>query len=172
MKEFVGALNSYHILNFIVPGVLFVIFLNNFSNMNLVQENAFIGIVLYYFVGMILSRIGSILITPIFKILKILKKYEYEDYLKASHVDKNINVLLEMNNMYRGLAAMAFVLLLLFAFEPFELNFDGKNSIYALLFILFFVLAFAWQKQNDYIKKRVETLKSINFILPQTKPSK
>lgn len=66
MKEFVGALNSYHVLNFLVPGVLFVIFLDTFSNALLIQENTLIGVFLYYFIGMILSRVGSLLIEPIF----------------------------------------------------------------------------------------------------------
>ncbi|WP_346883685.1 hypothetical protein [uncultured Algibacter sp.] len=44
MKEFVGALNSYHVLNFLVPGVLFVFFLDTFSNALLIQENTLIPI--------------------------------------------------------------------------------------------------------------------------------
>lgn len=167
MKEFIGALNSYHVLNFLVPGVLLVFFLDTFSNTSLVQDNAFIGVFLYYFIGMVLSRIGSLLIEPIFKVLSIFNPYDYKDYIKASLVDSRISGLQEVSNMYRGLMSMSLVLLIIFIFQPSNLVFEGDNYVYAFFFLLIFIFSFAWQKQVGYISKNIDVLKENNFKAPE-----
>ncbi len=173
MKEFIGALNAYHVLNFIVPGTLFVIILANFSNIDLIKEASLTSVLLYYFIGMVLSRMSSLVLEPLFLRIKIIKKYNYTDYIKASHVDQNIVTLLGVNNMYRTLFTMSLLLALLFVFEPYNImHMRDDKAVLALLTLLTFIFAFAWQKQHGLISRRVQAIKDENFVLPKSKPSK
>ena len=168
MKEFVSALNAYHILNFLIPGVLFALFMDRYTDTELIQENTFVGIILYYFIGMILSRIGSLILEPLFKWIKILKQSKYKDYVKASAVDGLLATLLEMNNMYRGLLTMVLLLLLAFSLEPFGIFvFTGDSNILILLIVLVVIFVFAWRKQSNYIAKRVDVIRDNEFQLPK-----
>ncbi len=173
MKEFIGALNAYHVLNFIVPGTLFAIILTNFSNINLLQEASLAGILLYYFIGMVLSRLGSLIFEPLLLNTKIITKYEFADYIKASCVDQNIATLLGVNNMYRSLFTMSLLLLFVFIFEPYDItNLRADKAVVVLLGVLTLIFVFAWQKQHGLISRRIQVIKGENFVLPKSKPSK
>ena len=62
MKEIIDKLSSYNIFNYLLPGVLFVAIAKNFTEYNLILDNDFIGAFFYYFIGMVISRFGSLII--------------------------------------------------------------------------------------------------------------
>ena len=113
MKEILEKISSYNLFNYLLPGLVFVVILNKLTDYNLVQTDLLIGLFLYYFIGLVISRIGSIVIEPLLKKLKIIKFSEYIDFVKASALDTKIETLSEANNVYRTLCSM-FSLLIIF----------------------------------------------------------
>ena len=77
MKELLDKLSSYNIFNYLFPGVLFVVFLSKVSNYDLIQKDIITGAFLYYFIGLVISRVGSLFIEPFLKRIKFLKFSDY-----------------------------------------------------------------------------------------------
>ena len=101
MKELLDKLSSYNIFNYLLPGILFSVIASKVTELNLIQSDIVIGVFLYYFVGLIISRLGSLIVEPILKKVKFLKFAEYTDFVKVSEKDKKLEILSESNNMYR-----------------------------------------------------------------------
>jgi len=64
MKEIIEKLSSYNIFNYLFPGVVFAILATKFTNLNLTFDNLFLGAFAYYFIGLVISRFGSVFIEP------------------------------------------------------------------------------------------------------------
>ena len=162
MENILEKISSYNILNNILPGVVFIFFWDkSFSTMKftLSQENIITSIFLYYFFGMVLSRVGSLLIEPAFKLFRIIHFEPYEKYLKARSIDKKIPELLETDNLFRTMIA---TFLLLFSIRItynilLDIEYIFYKDIFIYLFISFFILfSFAYRKQTQYIVKRIK----------------
>lgn len=103
LAQIVEKISSYNIVNNLYPGILFVYVLKIMFGTNLLSNNWVENLIVFYFVGMVLSRIGSIIIEPIMKKIKIIKYAPYQDYVKASSIDPLVDTLSETNNTYRTL---------------------------------------------------------------------
>ena len=77
MESVLEKLSSYNIFNNLLPGVMFVIFAKQFTNINLVQEDVFIAAFLYYFIGLIISRVGSLVLEPLLIKIGLIKYASY-----------------------------------------------------------------------------------------------
>lgn len=111
---------------------------------------------LYTFVGIVLSRISSIVFKPFLrKILKIQDE-EYEDYLSAKNKDNEIEVFLRIKNMY-SIFALIFLLLTFKMIIRICLTFTIKNLILIILYFCMLVLfGVSYKKQHNYMKKRIQ----------------
>ena len=67
MEKIIEKMDSYNIFNYLLPGAIFDYMFEILFHMKLVQGNIVENLFVYYFLGMILSRIGSIIIEPICK---------------------------------------------------------------------------------------------------------
>ena len=72
MKEILDKLSSYNLFNYLLPGVIFVVIANKVTHYDFIQDDIVIGAFLYYFIGMVISRFGSLAIEPILKYLSFL----------------------------------------------------------------------------------------------------
>lgn len=160
---------SYNIFNNLFPGILYCVLLKNIFDKNVLSGNWLMDLVLCYFIGMIMSRIGSLIIEPFMKKFKlkdcsILNYAAYTDYVKASMKESMLVTLSEVNNTYRTLLA-CFVSLIFYKLY-FVLNkffivrwncyFFQKFSNWLLLGFLTILFAGAYIKQTSYIRKRIE----------------
>ncbi|PFG53242.1 hypothetical protein ATG98_2326 [Marinobacter sp. LV10R520-4] len=161
MKDLIEKLSSYNIFNYLLPGVVFVAISKSLTKYNFVQEDIVIGVFFYYFIGLVISRIGSIVIEPILKWVKFVNFSEYRDYIEASNKDKLIEVLSEANNMYRTFLSLFLSLSLLKIFEVFSERFQLLNNLSSGIAIagLLLLFAFSYKKQTAYITKRVASAK-------------
>jgi len=159
MKDFFEKLSSYNIFNYLLPGVLFAFFTEQLTQIKLIQDDILIGVFLYYFIGLIISRVGSIFIEPVLKSSGFLKFADYDDFIKASKNDEKINVLSETNNMYRTLISMFLLLILIKIYSYFLCLFPQiiEWSLLFLIVLLFFMFLFAYRKQTKYIVKRIKS---------------
>ena len=95
MENILEKLDSYNILNNLLPGVILDYLLKKMLGFDLVEGSILENLFLYYFLGMIVSRIGSHVIEPICKKIKWVNKnnrkkpYElFSSYKKQFHNPK------------------------------------------------------------------------------------
>ena len=159
MKEIIDKISSYNLFNYLLPGVLFAILLKETTSYNLAQDDLFIGAFVYYFIGLIINRVGSLVIQPVTQHFKFVVFKPYPEFIKASRNDSKLEVLSETNNMFRSFAGLFLVLSLIVISEVAGLtvNFNlGYVKIISVLILLVLTL-FAYRKQTKTIHDRVET---------------
>lgn len=157
MSELLQKLSTYNIFNYLFPGVVFVILLNRYTEINLVVDDVILGMFLYYFFGLVLSRIGSILIEPVLRCTKIIQFSDYARFVRASKLDDKIELFSEVNNMHRTIIAMLGVLLVISIC-------NGSATCHLTTGLLGIVILFilSYRKQTSVITKRIdETLRNI-----------
>ena len=157
MKDLFEKISSYNLFNYLLPGILFAVFAEQITHYKFIQSDVLVGLFLYYFIGLIVSRIGSLIIGPMLRTIKFIKFAPYGDFVRASKMDPKIEILSEQNNMFRALIAMFVALAVL---KLFELIADWKDlsnatSMYILLALLFIMFVFSYRKQTAFIKQRV-----------------
>ncbi|HUX59549.1 MAG TPA: hypothetical protein VMV77_21430 [Bacteroidales bacterium] len=161
MKEIIEKLSSYNIFNYLFPGVVFAILATKFTDLNLTFDNLFLGAFAYYFIGLVISRFGSVFIEPLLKLIRIVKFADYKDFVTVSKSDNKLEILSEANNMYRTLVSMFSLLFLTFGFKSLadKWEFLKNNQDIILLTFLFFLFLLSYRKQTNYITKRIKALK-------------
>ena len=157
MKDLLDKLSSYNIFNYLLPGTIFVGLGAQLTSYSLIQENILIGLFLYYFIGLIISRLGSLILEPLFE--KFVKFATYEDYVKASKLDPKIEIFSEQNNMYRSLCILSIALILLKIYDLIwgSQSLDNVAIIFIFLIGLLVLFLFSYKKQTEkYVVKRVK----------------
>ena len=101
MNEILNKISSYNLFNNLFPGVLFVVIADYFTSFSFTQSDIVSGLILYYFIGLLISRVGSLIVEPFLKWTKLLKFADYHKYVAASKTDPTIEILSEINNTYR-----------------------------------------------------------------------
>ena len=158
MKELLEKLTTYNIFNYLFPGVLFVIIAKSITDYNLIQENNLLGAFLYYFVGMTISRFGSVIIEPILRKFKFLEFRDYKDFVIASKKDEKIELLSEVNITYRTLISMLLLLLILKIYNYCALFYQIEItiSLITLTFLITILYFFSYRKQTKFVVKRID----------------
>jgi len=159
--ELLDKISRYNIVNYLLPGTLFSVLGEAVSSYSLVQENVLVGLFLYYFIGLSISRIGSLIVEPAFKRFNFVEFAKYEDFLAAIKSDDKLELLSEENNVYRTIVALLVTIGLLWLFEVAASNYPPLRDIAvpALALMLLLIFSFAYQKQTRYISKRVDSAK-------------
>lgn len=158
MKDLLDKLSSYNIFNYLLPGVLFAVFLDALTSFHILQKDIVAGVFVYYFAGSVVSRIGSLTIEPLLRKWGIVKFAPYEDFVKASKTDPKMEILSEANNMYRTICSLmlcvGIVALYDWAYSSWTFLHTATPAI--LITILFSVYVLSYRKQTAYITKRIE----------------
>ena len=158
MKYLFDRLSSYNIFNCLLPGAIFAVLGEQLTSYSLIQDNLIIGLFLYYFIGLIISRIGSLIVEPFLKWIKLVKFADYRDYVKSSELDPKIELFSEQNNMYRTLCSLFVALILLTICDRIEefLSWNPDMKDLALVIGLLILFLFSYKKQTEYVVKRVK----------------
>ncbi|OFX47732.1 MAG: hypothetical protein A2X13_11335 [Bacteroidetes bacterium GWC2_33_15] len=159
MKEILDKISSYNLFNYLLPGVLFAFIASKMTGINLVQNDLIIGAFVYYFIGLVISRFGSLVIEPILKKTKFVSFADYKDFVTVSQSDTKLDTLSEANNMYRTLMAMFLLLILSGIYSWLTLKFPiiKEWSTILLVILLFIMFLFSYKKQTNYITKRIKS---------------
>ncbi|MGB4800927.1 MAG: hypothetical protein WBP03_05450 [Candidatus Saccharimonadales bacterium] len=163
MEDLLKKISQYQLFNFLLSGTVLAVLLNKTTSINLIYENIIIGFFAFYFLGLVISRVGSLIVEPVLKKLKIIEFVPYDDYLSAVKADTKIDTLSQENNTYRTLIATFLVFVIVYTLDRFAADLITRNStastyIFAVLMLLLFI--FAYRKQTDYITERVRKAKS------------
>jgi hypothetical protein len=159
MSDLLSKLSSYNLFNNLLPGILFAVFLNYFTEYRVLQDNLLLNVFLYYFIGLTISRISSITIEPFLKKIKFVTFRDYQLFVKANKDDDKLDVLVETNNKFRVLLTM--ILLVIFAKLFYSinkncLNLSENTQQYLLLILIAIIYLFAYRKQTNYVTKRID----------------
>ena len=157
IKNILSKLSSYNLFNYLLPGIVFVVLANKFTHYSFIQQDIVIGLFLYYFIGLVVSRFGSLVIEPLLKRLLFLQFADYKDFVAASKSDEKIEMLSEVNNTYRTLCSLFIILLLLKLYEKIcgRYTFLKEWDAIGLAVLLLVMFLFSYRKQTNYIKKRI-----------------
>jgi len=159
MDKLLDKIGSYNIFNNLLPGVIFYCLIARFTKFVIVTGELIYDAFLIYFFGLVLSRVGSIIIEPLFKSWKIVKFASFEDYCIASKNDPTLAVLTEVNNTYRSLIATLAVFGIAYLLDKINIQvlISGEIVFAFILIATLTLLVFSFRKQTKYIKQLVKT---------------
>src|SRR5690349_9990449 len=107
MKELIDKLSSYNLFNYLLPGILFAAGTEMVGLPLWRRGDILSDLFLYYVAGLVISRLGSLLVGPALQKIGLVKPHEsYPDFVKACGKDSKIETLSEQNNMYRSLCTL------------------------------------------------------------------
>lgn len=169
MEKIFEKISSYNILNFILPGIVYSFLCKNVLDISVPGGGFFESIFLYYAIGLVISRVGSVIIEPILVKMKIIRRAEYTDYVKADSKDVKLEVLLEMNNSFRTFISLILVFGITALINEFLYYHPSYNylAIAIALVAVLIVFVLSYRKQTSYIRDRVE--KAIKRNTPHRK---
>ncbi|KOP38237.1 MULTISPECIES: hypothetical protein [unclassified Flavobacterium] len=159
MNDFFNKLSSYNLFNNLLPGILFVVLINHFTNYKISHDNLLINVFLYYFIGLTISRISSVYIEPFLKKIKFVTFRDYKLFVDASKKDNKLEILLEVNNKFRVLLTTIILVILSKVYYSIDLkwfNFSENTQEYLLLIFIAIIYLFAYRKQTNYVIKRID----------------
>lgn len=174
IKSLVEKVSSYNIFNNFFPGIMFCCIVKQTTRFSLADGTTLENLFIYYFIGMIISRIGSLFVEKWLKSLHIknrttrtkepfLKFAPYDMYIEASESDSFIKILTETNNIYRTIVSVFLVAIAVKLYDWLVydyircLDILGENLIViGGCLIVSILFMYSYKKQTDYIRKRVE----------------
>jgi len=159
MKELIENIGSYNIFNYLLPGVVFSVVIEKNTSFNLLTENLMLMAFVCYFIGLTISRFGSLVIQPVLEKLKFTAPENYTSFIHASKKDLKIEILSEQNNTYRTIIAMLLLIGISVFYNWLVLEFPLLNrySTWIVLIPIFILFLFAYRKQTSYISKRINS---------------
>ena len=154
MDEMIKKLSAYDLINILIPGWALAFTLKPCGYADITDDNLVSMIVISFILGVIASRVGSLVIEPIAIKFKLVR-HDYEHYARAQAADDKLGTLTSVSNMYRMLAG-AVVVLAVLALCASVLD-EHRNCIYVCLGMASFLLFSAgWVKRERYVAHRVQ----------------
>src|SRR5260370_21751719 len=145
--------SEYNLFNYLVRGSVFIIALCYVNGAVPFETSVMLSLLTAYFVGMALSRVGSLVIEPVFLWSRLIVLCDFGEFVRAEKNDPKITTLLQETNAYRTMAAVFAALLLTkgaLALRPKFAHFDqavGWTCPIALLLLF----AFSHGKRRRFI---------------------
>lgn len=155
--EIIEKITSYNIFTNLLPGAVFVYAADRYYNTGFISDDLLVNVFVFYFFGLLIGRVGSLLVELPLKYLGLIRKNSYGQYLDAEKSDAKIAILLEARNTYRSFVALCLLLLILSVYQYAELQFprisEWRGLIAAFFLGVLFLVSFL--KQDKYISDRV-----------------
>ena len=157
MKAILEKLSAYSILGYLLPGSLFVILGERLTSFSLIQRSWVAGIVIYYFIGLVISRVGSLIVKPVLERIGFVKEAPYADYVEAAESDSKIDILSARNNLFRTLCAMVMMLIGLKIGEKVIGVLPWGADVYDFIMLAGLLVLFllSYRKQAQAVLRRV-----------------
>ena len=160
MDKVLEKISAYNIFTNLLPGVVYCFFTDKFFGIPLVQKDLLVAVFFYYFVGMVISRVSSVVVEPLLKASKLVSFVDYPRYVEALSKDEQIGILLEVSNTYRSVIALLVCILATGAWNAAvsKYQFIADYSHYILIGLLVGLFLLAYRKQTQYIVSRINRL--------------
>ena len=165
MEKILSSIPVYNLLTNLIPGTILAALLkicvdgcDIFSLIN----NIWILAVVLYFLGIINSRVSSLILEPVLKKLKIVKSASHKDFTDAELKDTSgkLTQLSRTNNEYRSyLSVFTIVLILKLIFlSSTAKTFVTENICWIILDLGVLLFLCSYRKQVAYITSRISRL--------------
>ena len=153
MESLVAKLSSYNILNNLIPGAVFVFFGKLLNIMPLPIDGIIERVFVYYFFGMVISRIGSLVVESLFKRFKWVTYVSKAEYASATKKDGKIETLLETSNMYRTCSGLFLSLGVVkgYAFMSSIFGIPKQITVWIAIISLLIIFSLAYIKQTKHV---------------------
>ena len=158
LSALIGRISNYNLLNNLIPGAILCVLLKYLVGYDFIVDGTIEILVVFYFVGMVNGRIGSIVVEPFLKWIKLVTFRDHKQFVEAEQKDKKIVYLSETNNMYRSMISVSFTALFTKLYHVcVDLQCDwGNISEWVVLVAMLVLFACAYRKQTDYIVSRID----------------
>lgn len=170
IKSIVNRISVYGLINHLIPGAIYVVLVNSFTTFTIPLNNDFEMIIICYFIGVTISRIGTWADECIFH--KKRKKGDsfvpyrpYTEFCSAEKKDKEMRLrfLSDVNDMYRTFFALSLALTvtaiadILWDYIESRVWIEKIAAIAAAV-VMMFLYVFSYSKQSKYVVDRIEFL--------------
>ena len=167
LERIIERFSSYEVLNNIIPGAVYTIFTEKLTSFNIQTGNVWSDIILCYFIGLVIGRVGSLVVDRYLKWRKKLHAESHSEYVKAEQKDKLVRELSAINNMYRTFTAVALCLIFTVGFSLFWEEIQGCDCSKPVVIIIGFIILMivfgkSYIKQTDYVASRVRTINNMS----------
>lgn len=158
MDKIIDKISAYNIFTNLFPGVIYCLLVDKLYGIPLVQQDIVLGLFLYYFAGMVISRISSLVVEPLLKKTKFVKFADYGSYIAASAKDEQIGILLETSNSYRSVIALLICVIATGAWSGFFSACSGVQAYepHLLIALMLMLFLFSYRKQTRFVVARIE----------------
>jgi hypothetical protein len=158
LTKLIEKLSSYQFLNYLIPGSIFCVLLKHLVGYDIIHFSMVENVIICYFVGMVNSRLGSLILYPILKKTKFIKEAEYPDFVAAEKKDSKVIILSDINNVFRSFANVMLLLLCSLGIKNIDCisNFVVGNINWIAIISLFILFLFSVRKQTKFVRNRVE----------------
>lgn len=158
LAAFLGRISNYNILNNLIPGAILCVLLKYLVGYDFMGVGTLELLVIFYFVGMVNGRIGSLIIEWFLKKTHLVTFRDHKSFVAAEQKDKKIVYLSETNNMYRSMISVAFTALIV---KLYHIGVDmqwewGNVTEWVFLVAMLVLFALAYRKQTNYIISRID----------------
>lgn len=159
MGKIIEKLDPYELMTSFLPGAFFCLMLKAFYGLEFFNNASGIEeVAVYYFAGLIVNRIGSVIVKPSLLKMKFIKESVYNEYVEAEKKDPKIKTLVEICNYYRSMLTSCMMLVIVrFVIVVHEhiqwMHIYWKNLVLLGIIMLFL---FSYKKQTEFVCKRVE----------------
>ncbi len=163
IKLIIEKISQYNFLTNILPGTVLCILLKYVVGYNLfVFDDWYLMGIIFYFVGIVNNRFGSIVIEYILKIMHIITFAPYIDFVKAEQKDTKITILSTENNVFKSYISVCVLTLLssLFTLIANNCSFIDNNKSVIIITLLLVLFVLSYRKQTNYVKKRIDATKT------------
>lgn len=180
LMEKLTANNIFHVL---LPGAAFSCLLPKLTHFSLLSadvtwlEQFFI----WYFVGMIIGRVGSLFVSPLLRKIGYVLFSDYNDYIAATEAKPIIASLSETGKLYRTLIALFLSLAVMMLYDILffptaAVSVSDSIRRFLLLGAITVLFIKSYKKQSKYINLRIaqykESTRSPRLKLQYKQPSR
>lgn len=142
-------LSAYQLLSLMLPGASLLGILKFIFTIDIkVDENMWWFLLASYVVGIILSRMGSLLIEEVFKKIGFIEGYNVGNYIVKRKEDDMVETILTFANLYRSFSALSILLIIVTKVKGY--GFCEYWHYYLLEVLLFLLFSFSFCKQYYY----------------------
>lgn len=162
IKTLIDKLSQYNFVTNILPGTVLCLMLKHIVGYDLFVTNEWYQMgIIFYFVGMVNNRFGSLVIEWTMKKTKIVEFSKYKDFVAAEKKDSKITTLSMENNVFRSYISVCTISLIasLFKLIADNVNWVDEWKMQFLLASLLLLFTLSYRKQTSYVRKRVEANK-------------
>ncbi|RWF67350.1 hypothetical protein [Mesorhizobium sp.] len=158
MGDIAAKLSSYDILTNLIPRAAFAFIMKRLDIYDFGSTSAVIDVIMYYFLGPVISRIGSIILRPVLNEAGLVQHGDHANFIVAEAKDPQMAVVLESSNLYRSACSVLVTSLAAYDVKLLDDHFGWSlRSIEVGTVIFLFVLFLrAYRKQTAFIERRVQ----------------